>query len=214
MKLDKLEVARRQLETGIRLMFFSDDPVSAHTLLFASSEVLRDLCKFRGITSEFDDAEDLWIKPEYRKDYDRHVRHRAVFIKHADRDPTAEIDEFDHRVNHVLALASIFRFNALTGRSTPSMTVFTMWFGASRPYILKKVAEPTKLLIDVMSGLDDEVAVAFGRVMWAATLKEQGVFEIELERFRQLAPEAYSRFVTGAGVRAAVLNPPSLGQYL
>ena len=58
MQLNKIEIAKRQLETGIDLLFDDADFVSIHTLLFASSEVLKNLCEARGIKSVADQALD------------------------------------------------------------------------------------------------------------------------------------------------------------
>ncbi|BBL56460.1 hypothetical protein [Methylomonas koyamae] len=42
-RLGKLEAARRQLAVAIRLIFESGDPVAAHTLVGAASNILTDL---------------------------------------------------------------------------------------------------------------------------------------------------------------------------
>jgi len=42
-KLSKLNVAKRQLETAIKLYFNDNDPVSIHTLACAAREILSDL---------------------------------------------------------------------------------------------------------------------------------------------------------------------------
>jgi hypothetical protein len=44
-KISKLEAARRQVETAIRIYFANGDPVSIHTLAAASLQILVDLDK-------------------------------------------------------------------------------------------------------------------------------------------------------------------------
>jgi hypothetical protein len=48
MKLGKEEVAVRQLDTAIRLLFDGEDNVSVHTLACAAANVLRDVLKAQG----------------------------------------------------------------------------------------------------------------------------------------------------------------------
>jgi len=46
--ISKLDAAKRQLETVIRLYFVHGDPVSIHTLTSAAYNVIRDVNKKRG----------------------------------------------------------------------------------------------------------------------------------------------------------------------
>lgn len=64
LKISKLDAAKRQLETAIRLYFNSADPVSIHTLACAAHSIISDLNKkYKGkpmIMSDFG------IKDEYK----------------------------------------------------------------------------------------------------------------------------------------------------
>ena len=48
MQLSKLEAARRQLETAIKLYFADGDDVSIHSLVAAAYALLRDINEYRG----------------------------------------------------------------------------------------------------------------------------------------------------------------------
>jgi hypothetical protein len=48
-KVSKLDAAKRQLETAIRLYFSDGDPVSIHTLTAAAYNILRDVTKQKGV---------------------------------------------------------------------------------------------------------------------------------------------------------------------
>ena len=48
LKISKLDAAKRQIETAIRLYFGMGDPVSTHTLISAAYNVIRDINKKRG----------------------------------------------------------------------------------------------------------------------------------------------------------------------
>lgn len=55
-RVAKLDAAKRQLETAIRLYFASADPVSIHTLTAAAYQLLLDLNKKAG-------GEPMFMKP-------------------------------------------------------------------------------------------------------------------------------------------------------
>lgn len=48
-KVSKLDAAKRQLGTAIRLYFSDGDPVSIHTLTAAAYNILRDVTKQKGV---------------------------------------------------------------------------------------------------------------------------------------------------------------------
>src|ERR1039458_6074559 len=83
--ISKLDAAKRQLETAIRLWFHSGDPVSVHSLAAASHQLLHDLGKRHGIGTILRTA--AYVKPEYRKKHAKMVSSYENFFKHADRDP-------------------------------------------------------------------------------------------------------------------------------
>jgi hypothetical protein len=45
LRVNKLDAARRQIDTAICMLFAEDDPVAVHTLVCAGWQVLRDLCE-------------------------------------------------------------------------------------------------------------------------------------------------------------------------
>lgn len=88
----KLEVARRQLRTAIRLWFQDADPVSVHTLAYAAYEIIHVLSEKRDKyrpTLIFD--ADM-IKDEYVGDWNAKIRKSANFFKHANKDPDASLE--------------------------------------------------------------------------------------------------------------------------
>ena len=54
--LSKLDVARRQLETAIRLYFYDGDFVSTHTLAAAACKVLNDLTTLSALYATIDSS--------------------------------------------------------------------------------------------------------------------------------------------------------------
>lgn len=92
-KISKLDAARQQLRTAIRLWFLEGDAVAIHTLVCAAYEILHFISKKRKPDREglFD---TIVIKDEYRKLWAKKVKEPANFFKHARSDPPDAIIEF------------------------------------------------------------------------------------------------------------------------
>jgi hypothetical protein len=134
LKLRKLDVAKRQLETALRLWFADGDPVSIHTLIVASLEVISALLKHKGLKSNFYDS-DL-IKPEFRKEFNRRVRENANFFKHADLDPDAE-REFKPGLNELLMIFAVSGLADLQGKTSTGIEhAFHVWMVLHFPHFL------------------------------------------------------------------------------
>ena len=88
----KLDAAKRQLRTAIRLWFQGGDPVSIHTLAFAAYEIIHVLSKKHDQWRRTLIFDSDWIKDEYRPEWNRAVKGSANFFKHAKIDSDASID--------------------------------------------------------------------------------------------------------------------------
>lgn len=132
-KLTKIEVARRQIEAAIRVLFANDDPIAAHTLAAAGSQIVRDLCEAANV-SGFQEFQD-WIKPEYLKNYWRKFNESASFLKHANRDGLATYD-FNPEETEYILLFAIKWYRDLGSTATPTMVLFLTWFGACHPNVI------------------------------------------------------------------------------
>jgi hypothetical protein len=83
--VSKLDAAKRQLHTAIRLWFDDGDPVSVHTLVSAAHEIIHTLFKRRGLKGLlFDNAT---IPDEIRTEFAAAVVSAANDFKHARHDP-------------------------------------------------------------------------------------------------------------------------------
>jgi hypothetical protein len=129
MRLDKEEVAVRQLDTAIRLLFDGGDVVSVHTLACAAADVFRDILKGR----RGETWRDAIIErhPGMEREIHRTLARAQNFFKHAGRDPEAELD-FDEDMNEetiivaTLEYGELLRLGARSGRTlvTTPMSVF------------------------------------------------------------------------------------------
>jgi len=131
--ISKLDAAKRQLETVIRLYFFDGDPVSIHTLTSAAYNVIRDVNVKRG-------GDPMWVKdkaiefvkPEYRKEFRESINKAEKIFKHADRDHDLTLD-FNPDQSQMLIFDAMSAYSALTGENPPLFKVFQAWMVCSKP---------------------------------------------------------------------------------
>lgn len=126
LKFTKLDSARRQLETAIRLYFSESDPVSVHTLAGAANESLRDLTRHAGAEPMLKDQTLASIKPQFKQDVAKKLGEAQNFFKHADRDPE-KVLSFDPGQTEILILDSCWAYRRLGGERLPVLATFELW---------------------------------------------------------------------------------------
>ena len=126
-KFSKLDVARRQLETAIRLYFSMGDPVSIHTLVSAAYQVLRDLNRLHGGDPMIKDVMPNWVQLEDRPAAIRKLNEAENFFKHADRDH-AEVLEFRQEPTELLLFDACQKYRQLTNEVLPVLAVYEAWW--------------------------------------------------------------------------------------
>jgi len=133
LKISKLDAAKRQLETVIRLYFSDCDPVSIHTLTAAAYNVIRDVSDKRhsprmivkGVLVNS-------VKPNYQKTFRCMLNEAENFFKHANEDLDATLD-FDPEQSEILILDACWQYLRLTGEWPPLFGVYQAWYVANRP---------------------------------------------------------------------------------
>lgn len=123
MKISKLDAAKRQLETAVRLYFSESDPVAIHALTAAGHKLLSDLNKSRTRTLSAQQP----ILPNWVNKFERRSRNAANFIKHADHDPEA-VYLFDPTQTEFVLLDACYKYKDLTGGWVPALFVYAAWF--------------------------------------------------------------------------------------
>ena len=127
LKISKLDAARRQLETAVRLYFSEADPVSIHTLTWAVCQVLVDISKSRAGTPMVIESILRGVLPDKVDEAKRRLSAAANFFKHADRDPD-NVLTFDPAQTEVLLFDACSKYRDLTGEVVPMMGVYWAWF--------------------------------------------------------------------------------------
>jgi hypothetical protein len=134
-QLTKIDAARRQLQTAIRLFFMEVDPVSTHTLASAAQEILRGLLKAKGLASTSIKDSDL-VPTDKRKLWFEAVNHEQNFLKHADRDPDGTLVYNPELLPYVLHDASSMYSALNDGVLVVEVAAFIMWFVVHYPELL------------------------------------------------------------------------------
>lgn len=126
----KLEAAKRQLDTAIKLYFDNEDSLSVHTLAYASFKILFDL--YPSFHSDGFSAKIDELIQQPKLGWSRFNR-TANFLKHADRDPMDELGYHDaEHVEGTIGLA-VCLYRRITGNFTPRMRGFDCWTEALYP---------------------------------------------------------------------------------
>ena len=122
--IKKLDAARSQLQTAIRLWFADDDPISIHTLACAACQILHDIHVHRGGMSLLFNS--IFVKGHRHAEWNHVVRAHMNFFKHADRDPGATID-FDPPLTEPFLSLSLFILENLGAQLTLEESAFQFW---------------------------------------------------------------------------------------
>jgi hypothetical protein len=126
-KISKLDAARRQLETAVRLYFSEADPVSIHTLTSAAYQVLSDLNRVRGGTPMLKEQLPSWVRPDATDKVKHKLNEATNFFKHADRDHE-DVLEFRQETSELFLYDAVRKYRELTGETVPVLGVYDIWF--------------------------------------------------------------------------------------
>lgn len=124
--ISKLDAAKRQLDTFIRMYFNSGDPVSMHTLAAAAFGIIRDLNEKRGGDPTLQDRIFENVKPTHHKQLSKKLKEAQNFFKHADRDHEATL-VFNVDSTEFLSMDACSKYIELTGEYPPLFIIFNGW---------------------------------------------------------------------------------------
>lgn len=149
-KVTKLEAARCQLATAIRLYFDDNDPISVHTLARAAAEIIDRLCEANGTPSQRKVMLDS-IVPDRKKEVIDALNKAGNFFKHAATSkPHETLDNFSDEQNIFLILMAVDGLRWL-GDELPEARVFAAWIAIVEPSLFLE-PHPQKQMIDQLFG--------------------------------------------------------------
>jgi hypothetical protein len=150
--ITKTRAAERQLNTAIRLFFENRDHPSSYALAAASREVTEGMIKRwlgdlnqRKLVRAGDSLEvplsyremlNLFIKPGCHKKAMEFFNKWQNFLKHADKDPDAEIEPLTTKVLALVIIFAIKNYVLLTQHWTTEMATFFAWFVVAEPQLV------------------------------------------------------------------------------
>lgn len=138
-EINKTEAARRQIDAAIRMLFAYEDPVAIHTLAGAAFRILRDLAGKRS-DSYMQKVTQAMIKPGMESEFWRQWNTSTNFLKHADKDPEAMLENVDEEANEgILFMASLY-YQDLGHQLTSEMITLVGWYAAIHPDFMRENA--------------------------------------------------------------------------
>jgi len=151
-KIGKIDIARRQLETAINLFFYDRDVVSIHTLTAAAFNILQDMSTNDG--RDIKTLRSVFLK-RVKEGSEKHVinkiREAENFFKHADKDPY-EYLEFNSKQTEYMLWDAVTLYAVIAGENTSVLQLFYYWFMASYPDIFTFTGEQKRLQLE--AGMD------------------------------------------------------------
>jgi len=148
-RINKIEAAKRQLDTAIIMFFEKKDPLAVHTLACAAYDMLRNLAGNKTSQKLQTIKDNTVISANQKKDWQQELNNPQNFLKHADKDPNGILDFFPEITQYFLSDAcNLYRH--ITTDITNPMIIYTGWFFTKNPNFLnpgekqttyKKIAE-------------------------------------------------------------------------
>lgn len=145
--ISKLDAAKRQLDTFIKLYFHSGDPVAMHTLVTAAFCIIRDLNTKRGGDPTSQDKIFEYVNPKHHKLLRSKINEAQNFFKHANRDHTAVL-EFNPDDTEFIAVDACLKYVELTGEYPPLFQIFNGWMKLTHPEMFTLPESQRKTLED------------------------------------------------------------------
>jgi len=121
-QITKLDAARRQLDTAIKLFFDNGDSLSIHTLAYASFKILFDIYPLHK-SDDFATKLDEMIRVMGWQRFNQ----TANFLQHADRDPSDSLNYHDADGTQAFIGFASLVYRRIAGDFTPLMRGFDCW---------------------------------------------------------------------------------------
>lgn len=145
-QVTKINAARSQLIEAINLFFEERDPVSIHTLVGASLQILNDHITDIGVVWDNNlilRYDSIYVNDAYRKLWHNIINEPRNFFKHADKDlEKGKLSiEFETERNEIHLLEAIRCLTIVEGKEfifSIEFIFFFLWLGSKNPNLIKK----------------------------------------------------------------------------
>lgn len=132
----KLDAAKSQLRTAIRLWFEDGDPVSIHTLAYAAYEIVHVVSKKRNRTRLLIFDSDT-VKDEFRSQMNVLLKKAPNFFKHADRDDPDSSVELHSDMSVVFMMGAMGGLRSIKESASQEELALFYWLCFHRPEWIK-----------------------------------------------------------------------------
>ena len=158
--LSKIEIARRQLVTAIRLLFDGEDSVSIFSLAANAWEIIDVLCNKEGVLSLSNQSREHIPSGKNLKLHYINSPYRN-FFKHADRDPDAVLASFNEPDVDALIFLAVEDYLRLLDKSPIEFQVFQLWYMSI--YSDKLTAEALSEILEAIESTFPDIG-SLGRI--------------------------------------------------
>lgn len=150
----KPDAAVRQLDTAIGLLFTDGDPLAVRTLAGAAFHIFADLAdgQIRNSSWRAKLVQDSGLS---EKEAFQILNAAQNFLKHADKDPTADL-LFDETENDHLIFIATIEYGGLRQPLSYSMQAFQVWYLGVYPEKIGHETEPVRVGKSVFPGLPEK----------------------------------------------------------
>jgi hypothetical protein len=150
LRVTKLEAAKQQIETAIKLWLSDGCPIAIHTLAAAAHQILHDLGKRRGKPTAIRGLPG--VLPAQKKQLSRLLNNPENFFKHADNDPGAVL-HFNPHSSALLLFDAVNTYKQLTQKTVILFEAFNAWMIVQCPNLLdSNMREDFVKLLDGFGG--------------------------------------------------------------
>ena len=170
LKLSKLNVAKSQLETAVRLYFNGNDSVSIHTLTCAAHGILSDLNKKYSGNPMI--LSDYIISDKYKAEWNKRIREPQNFFKHADKDTGGNID-FVPEVTQYFIFDAISKYQEITGEIIFCFVIFGGWFIAHNIEVFNCTEKDKQLIIKIANKYGDNRKLYLSDMLYVTGIYKQ-----------------------------------------
>jgi hypothetical protein len=139
LQVSKLDAAQSQLRTAIRMWFYDEDYVSAHTLAYAAYEIAHAVSKAKNPNRGDLLLDSSQVKPDKRKEFNQVFKEAANFFKHADRDPDGTI-EFSPGLTELFIYFAIKGLALCGVKLAIELDIFMYWLQVRSPSLMSDKA--------------------------------------------------------------------------
>jgi len=127
-QVSKLDAAKRQLETAIRLYFNDADPVSIHTLAVASHDMLVNLQRNNSFHNETSrQTNGLIVRDKYMQEIKKTIKSSKQSLQQIHNAGKSFLS-FSPREIEFLLFDAVEKYVQLTSEHVPYLIIFRGWF--------------------------------------------------------------------------------------